>query len=107
MTRSCSAWMVATTSLIRPVRRLVMLAIDSGLRIGATEAQAVLHRVQLGQPPRLLGRGEIALDPGLKRAPGAAAAEGLGEPAIGPVPRLVEQAVQHIDVRLFGADGIR
>jgi hypothetical protein len=67
----------------------------------------VLHRVQLGQPPRLLGRGEIALDPGLERAPGAAAAEGLGEPAIGPVPRLVEQAVQHIDVRLFGADGIR
>ena len=28
MTRSCSAWMVATTSLIRPVRLLVMLAIS-------------------------------------------------------------------------------
>ncbi len=40
MTRSCSAWMVATTSVIRPVRSAVMLAIsmaspDSDCRSGS------------------------------------------------------------------------
>ena len=76
----------------------------SGSGVGTAEAQAVLHRVQLGQPPRLLGRRDIALDPGLEGAPGAAAAVRLGERALGPVPRLVEQPVKHIQIRLFLAD---
>ena len=70
-------------------------------RVGAAEAQAVLHRVQLGQPPRLLGRRDVALDPGLEGAPGAAAAVRLGERAVGPVPRLIEQPVKHIEIRLL------
>ena len=77
----------------------------SGSGVGAAEAQAVLHRVQLGQPPRLLGRRDVALDPGLEGAPGAAAAVRLGERALGPVPRLVEQPVKHIEIRLLLADG--
>ena len=69
--------------------------------VGAAEAQAVLHRVQLGQPPRLFGRRDVALDPGLEGAPGPAVAVRLGERALGPVPRLVEQPVKHIQIRLF------
>jgi hypothetical protein len=80
-------------------------AVGGGFGIGAAEAQAVLHRVQLRQPPRLLGRGEVALDPGLERAPGPAGSECLGERALGPVPRLIEQTVKHFKIRLFLADG--
>ena len=68
--------------------------------VGAAEAQAVLHRVQLGQPPRLFGRRDVALDPGLERAPGPAVAVRLGERALGPVPRLVEQPVNAYPDRL-------
>ena len=73
--------------------------------VGAAEAQAMLHGVQLGQPPRLFGRGDVAFDPGLEGASGAAAALRLGERALGPVPCLVKQAVKHIEIRLFLADG--
>jgi hypothetical protein len=34
--------------------------------IGAAEAQAVLDRVQLGQPPGLFRRRDVPLDPGLE-----------------------------------------
>ena len=71
------------------------------VRVGAAEAQAVLHRVQLGQPPRLLGRHDVALHPGLEGASGAAAAVRLGERALGPVTRLIEQPVKHIEIRLL------
>jgi hypothetical protein len=65
----------------------------------------VLDRVQLGQPPRLFDRGEIALDPGLERTSGAAASVRLGERPLGPVPRLVKQPVKHIQIRLLLAYG--
>ncbi len=63
------------------------------------------HGVQLGEPPALLGRRDLALHPGLERAAGAAAAAGPGERALGPVPRLIEQAIKHIEVSLLLADG--
>ena len=75
--------------------------------VGAAEAQAVLHRVQLGQPPRLLGRRDLALDPGLEGPSGPAVAMRPGERALGPVPRLIEQPVKHIEIRLLLAYGRR
>ena len=78
-----------------------------GVRVGAAEAQAVFHRVQLGQPPRLLGRRDLALDPGLEGTPGLAAAVRPGERALGPLPRLIEQPVKHIEIRLLLAYGRR
>jgi len=59
------------------------------------------------EPPGLLGRRDLALDPGLERAAGAAAAVGPGERALGPVPRLIEQPVKHIEIRLLLAHGRR
>ena len=69
--------------------------------VGAAEAQAVLDRVQLGQPPGLFRRRDVPLDPGLEGPPGPALAVRLGERALGPVPRPIEQPVKHIDIRLF------
>ncbi len=80
----------------------------SGLMaVGAAEHQAALDRVQLGQAPALLGRREVALHPGLERPARAAAAEGLGQRLRGPLARLIEQAVEHVDIGLLLADGIR
>ena len=73
--------------------------------VGAAEAQAVLHRVQLGQSPRLFGRRDVALEPGLEGTPGATAAVRLGQRAFGPVPRLVKQPVKHIHICLLLAYG--
>ena len=67
----------------------------------------MFHRVQLGQPPRLLGRRDLALDPGLEGTPGLAAAVRPGERALGPLPRLIEQPVKHIEIRLLLTDGRR
>ena len=79
------------------------LLVRAGVRVGvgAAEAQAVLDRVQLGEPPRLFRRRDVALDPGLEGPAGTAAALRLGERALGPVPRFVEQPVKHIEIRLF------
>ena len=77
------------------------------MAVDAAEHQAALDRVQLGQAPALLGRGEIALDPGLERTACTAAAKGLGQRLRGPLAGAVQQAVEHIDVRLFLADRIR
>ena len=60
MTRSCSAWMVATTSLIRPVRRAVMLAISM-----ASPDRAL--PVRLGQPVQVE---DLVVDPGDGAVPG-------------------------------------
>src|SRR5262249_3976446 len=76
-------------------------ALGGRFRVDAAEGQAVVDRVQLGQPPGLLDRGEIALAPGLGGAAGAAAAERPGQRPLGPVPRLVEQPVKHIHIRLL------
>jgi hypothetical protein len=81
-----------TELLVRTVIRIT---------VGAAEAQAVLDRVQLGEPPRLFRRRDVALDPGLEGPAGTAAALRLGERALGPVPRLVQQPVKHIEIRLF------
>src|ERR1700686_4554716 len=75
--------------------------------VGAAEAQAVFHRVQLGQPPRLLSRGDLALDPSLEGAAGPADAVRLGQRALGPLPRFIEQPVKHIEIRLLLAYGRR
>ena len=75
--------------------------------VGAAEDQAAFHRVQLGQAPALLGRGDVALHPGLKGPARGAAALGAGQRPLGSLACLVQQAVQHIDVGLLLADGIR
>ena len=77
------------------------------MAVGAAEDQAALDRVQLGQAPALLGRGDVALHPGLERPARAAAAVGPGQRLLGPLARLIQQAVEHIDVGLLLADGIR
>ena len=78
-----------------------------GPGVGAAEDQASFDGVQLGEPPALLGRREIALHPGLEGAARGAAAERARECVLGPFARLIQQVVKHIDVRLFLADGTR
>jgi hypothetical protein len=73
--------------------------------VGAAEDQAGLHRVELGQPPALFGRGDITLDPGLERPARAAAAVGDRQRLRGPAAGGIQQAVKHIDVGLLLADG--
>ena len=87
--------------------RFAVLGAPGLVAVGAAEDQAAFHRVQLGQAPALLGRGDVALDPGLEGPARGAAALGPGQGPLGPLARLIQQAVQHIDVSLFGADGIR
>ena len=85
-------------------------AADGGSRraaVGAAEDHAALDGVQLGQPPALLGRGEIPLQPGLERAARAAAGQRAGQGPLGALTRRVQQAVQHVHVRLLLADRIR
>ena len=76
------------------------------LAVGAAEDQAALDRVQLGQAPALLGRGDVALHPGLKRPAHAAAAVGPGQRPLRPLAGFIQQAVERIDVGLLLADGI-
>ena len=89
----------------RALGRRVASRVASRVGVGAAEAQAVLHRVQLGQPPALFARGDLALHPGLESAARAAAAVGLRERAPSPLPRHIKQAIKHIDISLLLADG--
>ena len=79
-------------------------ALTRGFGVGAAEAQAVLHRVQLGQPAALFARGDLALHPGLESTARAAAAVGLRERALSPLPCRIKQAVKHIDISLLLAN---
>ena len=76
----------------------------AGVAVGPAEAQAVLHRVQLRQPPALLHRGDLALHPGLERAARGTAGMGPAQRPVGPVPRLIKEAIKHIEIRLLLAD---
>ena len=87
--------------------RVLRLGLAGLVAVGTAEHQAALDRVQLGQPPALLGRGEVALQPGLERPARAAAAEGLGQRLPGPLARLIEQAIEHVDIGLLLSDGVR
>jgi hypothetical protein len=53
----------------------------------------------------LLGRRYLTLYPGLERTACGTAGVGLGERALGPLPRRIQQPVKHIEVSLLVTDG--
>jgi len=75
--------------------------------VDTAEAQAVLDRVQLGQPPGLFRRRNVSLDPGLESPPGLALAVRPGKGPLSPVPRHIEQAVKHVNINLLLGYGRR
>ncbi len=52
----------------------------------------------------LFARGDLALHPGLESTARAAAAVGLRERALSPLPCRIKQAVKHIDISLLLAN---
>ena len=73
------------------------------LVVEPAEAQAALGQVELGEAPFVLGRRNVALQPGLMGAAEAAAGADRGQFLLAALSCLVKQAVEHRHVLLLGA----
>jgi hypothetical protein len=75
------------------------------LVVGAAKAQSTLGQVELGEPLRVLGRGNIPFQPGLVGAAGRSVGAHARQLPLAALPCLVKQAVEHTHVILLRPHG--